>query len=94
MGTAATLAVVFTAFDVQRFIGNVQQAAQVIALQQVFRSDDLGIARCRIHQARNALQVPSIGNGKLGMRMMKAKFGVLISAISAISALLVTHTSS
>ena len=51
-----------TAFNaVQRFIGDVEQAAQVIALARLlFLCGDFWVIFARIHQAGNALEVPLV----------------------------------
>jgi len=91
VGTAATLALLSTGFDVQRFVCHLQQAAKVVAFHPVFVCcDDLGIVRCRIHQARNSLEAPSIGKGKPRMNMVGTSPRVIFFAF----ALLLAHSSS
>lgn len=89
MRAAAASAVVSAAFDVlQRFVGHVEQASDVIALYRVFFSPGyLRSVALRIHQARNTLELLIVGDGRV-MRLVEPGSRVFLPS------LFVTHRSS
>jgi hypothetical protein len=80
---AATLAMFPTALNavVQRLIGDVEQAAQIIALDRVFVScDDFRVILAGIHQAGNTLKVLLVRRSRLARAgMARARSGSSVS---------------
>lgn len=89
MRAAAAFAVVSAALDVlQRFIGHVEQAPDVIALYRIFFSRGyLCIIDRWIHQARNTLELLIVGDCRV-MSVVERVSRILLPS------LFVTHSSS
>lgn len=87
---AATLAMFPTALNaVQRLIGDVEQAAQVVALARLlFSCDDFRVIFARVHEAGNALEV------LLVRRRRFARAGTIWARGSIRAGMLLTHTGS
>jgi hypothetical protein len=87
---AATLAMFATAlYGVQRLIGDVEQAAQVVALARLlFSCDHLWVIFGRVHQAGNALEV------LLVRRSRSSRAGTVRACGSIRGRMLLTHNGS
>jgi hypothetical protein len=86
---AATLAMFPTALNavVQRLIGDVEQAAQIIALDRVFVScDDFRVILAGIHQAGNTLKVLLVRRSRL------ARAGMARARVFVRARVFLTHT--
>lgn len=91
MRAAAPFAVVSAALDVlQRFIGHVEQASEVIALYRVFFFSRGYLRRVAlwIHQARNTLELLIVGGWRAKMGVVERVSRILLPS------LLMTHSSS
>lgn len=86
---AATFAMFPTALNavVQRLIGDVEQAAQIIALDRVFFSyDDFRVILAGIHQAGNALKVLLVRRSRF------ARARIASARVFVRARVLLTHT--